>query len=179
MHMYVTIEMNIMNSAIERSWGASFDKKLVCTPASAATALAAVEDSAFVIGSSSMRALQTRCLMVAVWFMNKYVTSPYNMHPSYWDLSLNFSYLIRSAAVAIEAVTRRISTTISDGSTAMLLLAQFASDTWALEQRICEMCLQMYSPTERVQVMAAADQVDEQLRACAAAFQLRLLDECR
>jgi hypothetical protein len=137
--------------------------------------LAAVEESAFVIGSSSMRALQTRCVMVAVWFMTRYVMSPCIIHPSNRDFPLNFSYLMRSVAAAIEAVTRRI----SDGSGAMLLLAQFTSDTWALEQRICEMCLQMYGSSERVQVMAAADQVDVQLRACAAAFQLRLLDECR
>ena len=70
MAMYVTIEMNVVNNAIDRSW-AEFD---VSRPASAAAALAAVEESAFVIGSSSVRALQTRCVMVAVWFMNRCVS---------------------------------------------------------------------------------------------------------
>jgi ABC-type taurine transport system substrate-binding protein len=69
MAMYVTIEMNVVNNAIDRSW-AEFD---VSRPASAAAALAAVEESAFVIGSSSVRALQSRCVMVAVWFMNRCV----------------------------------------------------------------------------------------------------------
>jgi hypothetical protein len=70
--MYVTIEMNVVNNAIDRSW-AEFDSARVSRPASAAAALAAVEESAFVIGSSSVRALQTRCVMVAVWFMNRCV----------------------------------------------------------------------------------------------------------
>ena len=87
--------------------------------------------------------------------------------------------MLRSAAAAVESVTRRILSSRSDGSTVILLLAQLTSDAWALEERICEMCLQMYTASERVQVMAAADQIDEQLRACAAAFQQRLLEECR
>lgn len=44
---------------------------------------------------------------------------------------------------------------------------------------MCDGCANMFSATDAVQVMAAADQVDEQLIACASAFKVRLEEECR
>ena len=44
---------------------------------------------------------------------------------------------------------------------------------------MCDGCANMFSARDAVQVMAAADQVDEQLIACASAFKVRLEEECR
>ena len=67
-----------MNSAIARSWS-EFDRagsggaSAAAAAAAAAAGLSAVEESAFIIGSSSVRALQTRCVMAAVVFMSRYI----------------------------------------------------------------------------------------------------------
>jgi hypothetical protein len=64
-----------MNSAIARSWS-EFDRAGsggASAAAAAAAGLPAVEESVFIIGSSSVRALQTRCAMVAVVFMSRYI----------------------------------------------------------------------------------------------------------
>ncbi len=79
----------------------------------------------------------------------------------------------------MESVTRRITSARLDASTVLVLLVQFACDAWALECRVCDCCANMFSVRDAVQVMAAADQVDEQLIACASAFKMRLEEECR
>ena len=104
----------------------------------------------------------------------------------------------------MESVTRRITSARLDGSTVLVLLLQFVCDAWALECRcsflilcfglitniiiiiiiiiiirVCDGCANMFSARDAVQVMAAADQVDEQLLACASALKVRLEEECR
>ena len=104
---------------------------------------------------------------------------------------------INSVAAAVESVMHRISSIRFDCSTALLLFVQLVMDTWcgipepksrslhptppfrALERRMCQCCSQLYSSTDGAQVMAAADQLDEQLHACALAFKLRLQEESR
>ncbi len=44
---------------------------------------------------------------------------------------------------------------------------------------MCQCCSQLYSHADCAQVMAAADQVDEQLHACSLAFKTRLQEESR
>ncbi len=76
MSRYASVEVNVMKGAVVRSWS-DFDvvarggAATAVAAAAAAAALAAVEGSAFIIGSSSVRALQTRCVMVAVVFMSR------------------------------------------------------------------------------------------------------------
>jgi hypothetical protein len=66
--MYTTIEEKVMASAISRCWSASEAAGAVV---SAAACLAAVEESAFIIGNGCIRALQTRCVMVAAVSMHR------------------------------------------------------------------------------------------------------------
>jgi hypothetical protein len=79
--MYSSVEVQVMTHAIGRCWSHFDAISSSSGDAPAAAALAAVEESAFIVGSSSMRALQTRCVMVAVVFMNR------SFHPS--NLRLN------------------------------------------------------------------------------------------
>jgi hypothetical protein len=66
--MYTSVEEKVMTTAISRCWTASD----AAADAAAAAAAAAVEESAFVIGSSTIRALQTRCVMVAAVCLHRF-----------------------------------------------------------------------------------------------------------
>jgi hypothetical protein len=173
--MYVSIESKVMNNGISRCWASNdLDRTGTCS-------LAAVEESAFVVGSSSIRALQTRCVMVAVVSMHRYADVKPSREPHLKN-NQHFKRPNRTAA-ALESVLQRISYRISEsragGALSLLMLMQIAGDIWTLEQRVCVCCLQLYTAADRAQIVAAADQIDDQLLSAAVAFKRTLQEECR
>ena len=105
-----------------------------------------------------MRALQTRSVMVAVVYMN-------------------------TVAAAVEGIMKRIWGVVDrvgvQGGGGLEMMMQMTRDVWAVEERVCECVLQLYPAADCVQVIAAVDQLDEQLQACASAFKMRLEDVCK
>ncbi len=177
--MYVNVESKVVSNAISRCWTFNdLDRTGTYSPAAS---LAAVEESAFVVGSSSIRALQTRCVMVAVVSMHRYA----DVKPSREPHLKNNQHLKRPnrTAAALESVLQRISHRTAElragGALSLLMLMQIAGDIWALEQRLCVCCLQLYTAADRAQIVAAADQIDDQLLSAAVAFKHALHEECR